>query len=58
MFVFMSNLSFAEKKELVVPISEFSPWKMINGNRFHGIDVDILHKMAERLDIKLRFISH
>jgi polar amino acid transport system substrate-binding protein len=57
MFVFMSNLSFAEKKELVVPISEFSPWKMINGNRFHGIDVDILHKMAERLDIKLRFIK-
>ena len=54
-FLLVPHLAFAEKDELVVPISEFSPWKMTDGKRFYGIDVDILHKMAERLNLKLKF---
>jgi polar amino acid transport system substrate-binding protein len=57
MLVWMSHPVFAENNELAVPISEFSPWKMTDGKRFYGIDVDILHKMAERLDLKVRFIK-
>ena len=57
MFAFMSHLAFAEEKELVIPVSEFSPWKMIDGDKFHGIDIDILHEMAERLGLTLKFIK-
>lgn len=49
--------TLAAKNELVVPISEFSPWKMTAGDRYFGIDIEILRKMAERLGLRLRFIS-
>ena len=57
MFAFMSHLAFAEEKELVIPMSEFSPWKMIDGEKFHGIDIEILHEISERLGLTLRFIK-
>ena len=47
--------AFAEDKELIVPVSEFSPWKMTDGEKFYGIDIDILHDVAEKLGLTLRF---
>lgn len=55
LMIIISFLSFGEKKEIIVAVDEWAPFRIMNEKEYKGIDFDLWKVVEEELGITVKF---